>query len=111
MATDGVSPFLQVTFPVSPAAMVALPSKSHMSGAAPSHSGSLAGHIHAADTPLVPPCKKRKGIMLATAAPNTVATMLRIIAMPSAKCSGCSRGEQLDKGASASTQVLKNYKP
>ena len=81
VATDAFPPFLHLMVPVSPAAMVAMPSKSHVLGSAEAHFGGLVIHAHLADTLLMPACKKRTGIKFASAAPNTVAAMPRMAAI------------------------------
>ena len=81
MPSDAFPPFLHLMVPVSPAAMVAMPSKSHVLGSAEAHFGGLVIHAHLADTLLMPACKKKTGIKFASAAPNTVAAMPRMTAI------------------------------
>ena len=81
MPSDAFPPFLHLMVPVSPAAMVAMPSKSHVLGSAEAHFGGLVIQAHLADTLLMPACKKRTGIKFASAAPNTVAAMPRMTAI------------------------------
>ena len=83
VATDAVPPSLQVTVPVAPAAIVASPSKSQVLGDAEAHFGGLVIQAHLADTLLTLAWRKKTGSKFATAAPNTVATMLRLTAIAS----------------------------
>ena len=81
VATEAVPPFLHVTFAVAPAAMLAMPPKSHVLGAAGAHLGGLVIQAHLAETLLMPAWRKRKGSKFATAAPKRVALMFRMTAI------------------------------
>ena len=79
--TEGVPPILQVTVPALPAAIVAWPLKSQVSGVTEAHLGGLVIQAHLAETLLMPACKKRNGSMFASTAPKRVAEILRMMAM------------------------------
>ena len=117
--TEGVPPFLHVTVPAVPAAIVAWPSKSQVSGAAEAHLGGLVIQAHLAETLLMPTCKKRNGSMFATTAPKRVAEMLRRTAMTkhlvSAELEGTKQSatrlqQRADSGSQDITASISEYK-